>query len=344
MIYFEDCKVWKHLFPVFFDFYYTYTYSKICQEYDDGFAKLIHFKYDDYELFLPVLLKSIDDEYYDLTSVYGYSGPIQNKAFPHNVINVFQEELLDILLKNNIVSLFCRFHPLIENQIDSINGLGHVEKLGTTISIDLTMDSEKQFMEYRSNLRYDIRKLRAQKVICFKDERLEYIENFIDTYHSTMKDLNADEYYYFDNDYFSKLFNQPDFTAHLFVCMMDNEFIAGGIFIEFKDKLHYHLGGTVTNYKSLSPSKLFIDQARIWSNEKGLKLLHLGGGVGGREDHLHRFKRGFSKRRHDFFIWKWIVNHKKYEDLRGLFFKSLDSQKQNQVLESSFFPIYRLKC
>jgi hypothetical protein len=44
-------------------------------------------------------------------------------------------------------------------------------------------------------------------------------------------------------------------------------------------------------------------------------VLHLGGGRGGAEDSLFRFKAGFSDRRHAFATWRWVVRPEAYERL-----------------------------
>ena len=43
--------------------------------------------------------------------------------------------------------------------------------------------------------------------------------------------------------------------------------------------------------------------------------MHLGGGVGSREDSLLHFKKGFSDRRHVFSTWRWVVEPDAYRSL-----------------------------
>jgi len=78
--------------------------------------------------------------------------------------------------------------------------------------------------------------------------------------------------------------------------------------------------------------KLIIDAMRKMGTERMCKYLHLGGGVGNKEDSLFKFKAGFSDSWHSFKIWKYIVNHEIYQLL---------DKKQKTQLNNEFFPEYR---
>jgi hypothetical protein len=67
-------------------------------------------------------------------------------------------------------------------------------------------------------------------------------------------------------------------------------------------------------------------------------VLHLGGGVGGADDALLHFKRGFSDRRHRFATWRWVVDPAAYRELcrsRGV------PAAAAADLARGFFPAYR---
>ena len=75
-----------------------------------------------------------------------------------------------------------------------------------------------------------------------------------------------------------------------------------------------------------------IDAACDWAGGLGARWMHLGGGVGGAEDSLFRFKAGFSPRRHRFETWRWIVDPHAYERR---------CRHANVGADESFFPAYR---
>jgi hypothetical protein len=83
---------------------------------------------------------------------------------------------------------------------------------------------------------------------------------------------------------------------------------------------------------------LRIDFLRRWAKSRGNRVFHLGGGVGGSEDSLFRFKAGFSQQRHPFHTWRMVADEtvyrrlvKRWESRHGAEADGLDG----------FFPAYR---
>lgn len=91
------------------------------------------------------------------------------------------------------------------------------------------------------------------------------------------------------------------------VVHMDGDVMAAGLFTRCGDIVQAHLNGTRDRYLHLSPAKLMYDGARLYSNGSGARVMHIGGGVGSGEDSLFHFKQGFSRQRHQFVLWKWVL-------------------------------------
>ena len=125
---------------------------------------------------------------------------------------------------------------------------------------------------------------------------------------------------------------------HLFVAESEGVVCSAAIFVHTGDIIQYHLSGSDPQYGRLAPSKLVLDQARLWGNTTGAEFLHLGGGVGSRADGLLLFKAGFSPLRHQFSTWKWIVQHGVYARLVDARRKWLGARAA-QLETSSFFPV-----
>jgi sugar O-acyltransferase (sialic acid O-acetyltransferase NeuD family) len=68
--------------------------------------------------------------------------------------------------------------------------------------------------------------------------------------------------------------------------------------------------------------------------------MHLGGGVGSREDSLFHFKMGFSDRRHMFPTWRWVVEPDAYRELCD---RGVRGNVEHRVRWTSgeYFPQYR---
>ena len=102
--------------------------------------------------------------------------------------------------------------------------------------------------------------------------------------------------------------------------------------------MHYHLSGSVLEYRNLAPSNLLLYKAALWGCEQGYKTSHLGGGVGSGEDNLYKFKAAFNKNSDcQFSIGKQIFNEGKYKKLVEI------RRKEDPMFDgtSKFFPLYR---
>ena len=58
--------------------------------------------------------------------------------------------------------------------------------------------------------------------------------------------------------------------------------------------LHYHLGGATDAARGTGASHLALYSLACWGRDQGFDTLHLGGGVGGRDDSLLEFKLRFA--------------------------------------------------
>ncbi len=78
----------------------------------------------------------------------------------------------------------------------------------------------------------------------------------------------------------------------------------------------------------------------MWAKARGNNYLHIGGGVGGKQDNLYTFKSGFSKQRHDFFTLRSIVDPQRYQVLMQSRAKALNKSVED-LQRAQFFPAYR---
>ena len=314
-----------------YDFYDNYNIHLIDES---GYEHIfIIFRKGEYKIGLPIILREIPNtKYYDITSVYGYSGPLSSHdIIPDTVIEQFEMELQLYLKKNNVVSVFSRLHPLF-NQEDILQYMGVVYTLSKTVSIDLTLSIDEQRKQYRKDVKSRVNKLKRNNFVVIEDVEKEYINEFISIYNENMKRVGASAAYFFSYDYYIKLLFNDNIDARLYFVKMDEELIVGGIFVYTNEIIQYHLSGTKTAYLKESPMRLLLDYVRLIGTKEGYKYLHLGGGVGSKEDALFNFKAGFSKKRHDFKIWKYIVNKKVYDEL---------VERTGNIVDDSYFPLYR---
>lgn len=321
----------------FYDFYQTELYHSLEVNENDK-AILLHGEYNNQTISLPLIIRKIpNSEYFDATSVYGYCGPIFSHDFSQlskEFVQLYQTELMEFFNKNNIISVFSRLHPLM-NQLSFYLNFGEVVNINKTVAIDLNEPVEIQRQGYSRAYKNQINKL-ARKGYKTRFLELDEMDEFISIYYETMDRVEAKEYYYFKKDYFLKFLKNSDFDSKIIIA--ENEFgeiTCGAIFTITNKIMQYHLGGTKNKFLADTPIKIVMDHARLYGSGLQLNYLHLGGGVGGSdEDSLFRFKSGFSKNFFQFSVWNMIISQEKYKYL-------VEQKKIKSQDFPNFFPLYR---
>lgn len=316
-----------------YDFYHTYDYHTI-EKPDDGFPLILKYTEKDILIAIPFLIRKIaSTDYYDATSIYGYGGPISKNVNSEFDNTMFLAKLNSFFEENKIISVFSRLHPYIKNQKTILKNYGNINNQGKVVYIDLDLNLYVQKRNYQERLRTYINKSRKK---CFikKLETSEELSEFIDIYHENMKRLNAKKYFYFNEEYFTKLLKSNKFKTEILLVKdkKSGAMVGGCLFVTTNKIVQYHLTGTKFEFLHLTPTKLLIDEMRIIATKRGLQFFNLGGGLGGNfDDSLFRFKTSFSKDFKDFNLWNLIVNQKLYDEL----------VEKHNIGETSFFPRYR---
>ncbi|WP_299116293.1 GNAT family N-acetyltransferase [uncultured Winogradskyella sp.] len=321
------------------DFYYSYDYHYLSKN-DDEQPVLLKYKDGQTSILIPLLIRNIENtNYKDATSVYGYAGPLVQQIDKTINVEKFQKALNTFLNQNSIVSVFSRLHPYIEHQEMILNGLGNVNALGNVVNIDLTDTIENQRAKFNRRLKTYLNKSRRSCTV-IEGNLDEHLDDFIRLYHENMKRVDADDSYFFSEDYYRKILLSSEYESELSLCVFNEtkEVIGASMFMKKGNIVQYHLSGLSEDHFELNPIKLIIDEMRIKSTHEGYKYFNLGGGLGSREDSLFKFKSGFSKDFREFKTWKYIVNEEAYKTITN------NMLGENiEINEIDFFPAYRLK-
>jgi hypothetical protein len=345
----SESKLWKEVLQrcIAYDVYHLPGYHKLAEEQDDVCARLFVHESESVVIGMPLLFRDLDQVngiqrkgYLDVTSVYGYPGPITNATeMPRNFSKEFSAALQGYLERTGVVTAFSRLNPLIE-QDRLLDNFGEVLDIGPTVSLDLMLSEQAQWNQYRNNHRRDIETAHEKGIVCIHDEEWTYLDAFVDTYYENMRRVEADDYYFFDRSYFTRLRDLLEDHVELFVAFRDEGVIAGALFTVCDSIIQYHLGGTRTQYLKWSPIKLIFEEARRWGAEVDARTLHLGGGIGGKKDSLFHFKAGFSNRIHQFKIWRAVVDQESYQALTENK-QAWNEQHGLEVADEDYFPTYR---
>jgi len=315
-----------------FDFYHLAEYHQLDKS---GASYLLYEPGEKAAFAIPVILRSIEGtKYNDITSIYGYSGPVSNTNHPsQEAIRRFQRNLFRFFDENSVVSVFARLHPLFQDQEKILEGIGSIVNTGTTVAIDLNLPENEQKRQYAHSLRNAINRMKRKNVTVKKAETHTEVEAFVKVYTENMHRVHASDVYFFDNSYFFRFLET--LPSVLYLVYYEDKIISGSLFTDCNGIIQPHLSATLNDYLRLSPLKYLWDQIRLYGVESNRKIMHLGGGFGGNRDTLFEFKAQFSHQHFPFKTWRYIHNPNIYDQITAGKFDS-------QLPDSSFFPLYRL--
>jgi hypothetical protein len=299
------------------DVYYTPEYYQLYEENGDGKANCFLFEKDGKIALYPYLINSVnklgylfDEEYFDTQGAYGYNGVVAS-SYDEKFIEDFYLEFDKYCREKNIIAEFTRFHPLINNYIFSKNNLNIITDR-ITVYIDLSQEYEEIWLkQYSSKNRNKIRKGRKCYSLEIGRSGVDLVE-FKKMYYNTMNKVCAEDYYYFNEDYFQNIIDNNCFLLYA-VDKDTKKTEAGLLLLKYSNYSHYHLSGRSLECKNNSVTNFLIDEAVKLSIHEKSHFLHLGGGATtSNEDSLLSFKKSFSKNESFFKIGTRIHNEAIY--------------------------------
>ncbi len=278
---------------------------------------------EDGRIFLMPFIRGIIGDYYDFESAYGYGGPISNTDD-----SVWNREAFcgihDYLKSNKYLCGFTRFHPLLNNEalLDDDES-GEISKRiqliydRPTVYIDTSKEPESIWNnQISSKNRNMIRKAENNQLVYKSEFDFDSYDEFIELYIDTMHRLSADDFYFFDRDYYEKLRENFAGSSFLGTVRKDGKLICAAIFMYSKLYGHYHLEGSDKAYSKLGANNYLLWKAACEMHDLGIKKFHLGGGTNSSlEDSLYKFKKVFSVTQSDFYIGKSIFLDAEYHEI-----------------------------
>jgi hypothetical protein len=277
------------------------------------------FRYDeaDHVLLVPLVLRTIPDSgLRDAVSPYGYPGPVSDVAPANTAFWARAARAMTELLRcHDAITAFVRLNPLLPAPIVSLERVGTVVRHGETVAIDLTLSEEQLWSETHRTHRNQINKSkRAGVEIIFDDWSL--LDPWVSTYHATMRRVGATDFYFFGRDHFHRLRDALGPALHLAVARHEGEVLGGNLFFSLGGIMHTHLQST-RDGQIWWADKLLYHEVRSWGREHGNRVFHIGGGLGGSDDSLFRYKAAFGSLRQDFHTWRVITDPIAFEKLAG---------------------------
>lgn len=342
-----ECDRWDAIVRSFanYDVYYLSGYVKGFFIHGDGEPVLLYHVANKWRAACVLMIRDVADDplfqgmiqhgsYKDAVTPYGYGGFIVDGELDPGVLaSVF----MSTLRKLGVISVFFRFHPILNNAA-SCSVFIDTLSLGRTISMDLE-SKEIIWDNIISKNRNMIRKAEKHGIEICHGRGIELLDKFREIYNHTMDHDNADRYYYFGKEFYRSIdFDLRD-NYEVFYARYGDVIIAMSIILFASGRLNYHLSGSLFEYRGFAPSNLLLYKAAVWGAENGMKTFHLGGGLGAGEDNLYKFKASFNRNSDcRFVVGRTVVDRDKYNYLLGL--RNLSTEQKEST---GFFPIYRVR-
>lgn len=345
----KDKNKWNNIVTSFIhhDIYYLPGYLAAFHLHGDGEPILVSYQGEGIRGICVYMLRDIANEkwvtndikkgeWFDVVTPYGYGGWIFEGDLSEPKIKTFWKEYTSYMKNQHIVCAFTRWHALLQNQ-NILRGFSNIIDLGKTVHID-TSNVELIMQNIRSKDRTTIRKAVKNGVIVDHSNDPSLFEDFIRIYNSTMDKDNAEKYYYFEKEFYDSIVSDMPNNWEMFYALLDGKIIAMSIILFCNGMMHYHLSGSLLEYRKLNATNLILYEAAVYGAKHGYSKFHLGGGVGSGDDPLYKFKKSFNKNSdNQFSISKDIFDKEVYQKIVSL-------RKKNDLSfneESSFFPLYR---
>lgn len=266
------------------------------------------------------------DEYYDLSTPYGYGGWLfENKDNHQEAYDAY----MSWCKNNNVVAEFVRFNLFDRNE----------DYYGETVPriFNVVRNLEDSFENIEHNferrVRKDLKKTGGLEIIFDKDGK--YMDDFLRIYYDTMDRNNAENEYYFSREFYDKLNSMKDNVMYFHVAL-DGKIISTELVIMDGRNMYSYLGGTDNNYFSYHPNHFIKYHIIKWGVEHNYKNFVLGGGYGS-NDGIFMFKKGFAPEGIvQFYTGQKIFNKDLYNQLVDIRVKNGLNTEGNK-----YFPLYR---
>lgn len=354
------------------DVYFTSGYHLVWERNGDGAARGAMLETSEGNVFFPFLVRRLADvpalgrewrDYLDITSAYGYGGPLVSTRDGRpadatrcvRLLALFRAEFSKWCREQRVVSEFIRFHPLLENEVGFLPRAtccpraaaerpdAPVEVVPANVTVWARLSTpEEHRRTLSSSARRNLRKAERAGLTFQIEAGAQAWTDFRRLYTETMRRRSAGDYYLFSERYFDDCRRLLGDGAALLGVRRPpaddtpGDLVAAALFLRSVRWIHYHLGGSDPDALAERPNNLLFVGAMDWGASLGAFGMHLGGGFSsGGDDELLRFKSGFSPLRARFHLGRCIHLPEAYDD-------AVECWRQSGGTDSGgFFPAYR---
>lgn len=316
------------------------------QTYPDQKAHLFVWEGRDTTLCKPFISRAIPQtELSDISSVYGYGGPIATRTPDRAALADFDRAFVKYAKTIGAVSEFCLLHPLLDDtQKELVSDNQAISYRKEVVVVDLSQPLSRIWSHIEDRQRKAILAARkAGLIVRVSDMSDTDLDDYHSRYLETMRTVEARDFWHFPGTYFH---NCRDALGNrhvsLFHAEKDGKTVASVFHIHMYDTVYYHFSCSDPAAKHMNATPLLLLDSLIWAKGAGFRWFHLGGGRTDGEDPLFTFKHAFSGQTKPLFSTQRVIDGQKYQALTEA---TLDreAKKFGRARETSFFPRYRLQ-
>lgn len=327
------------------DVFYQAGFCKALEKAGSGKACLFSFQYNDNQLIYPFFRQELPPElsyklncvapelstakqakpWSDITSPYGYSGPLFAKPPRPAEVKEFLKTFHHFCQEEGIISEFIRFHPLVSNQRDFCQDL-NLKAASKVVNVSLQRPVVEIWRGYGRNNRKHIKKAERSGLSFILDRDGKYFNDFYRIYLTTMLRNQAASFYYFPREFFETIHRElPGQFVYAHVAV-DSQIVSTELVLLSNNTINSFLGGTLEEFFPLRPNNLLKHRIILWARAEGYENFLLGGGYHP-GDGIFQFKASFATEGlKDFYIGRQVHLPAEFARLGG---------------EGDFFPPYR---
>ena len=239
------------------DVYYLSGYVKAFHLHGDGDPYILYYEENGLRAIYVYMRRTTAlSGVFDSVTPYGYGGVLFEGKTTEDNLKAFWTVYLSKMNEEHIVDNFVRYHPVLKNAIP-MKKISNVIDLGKTIAFDLSSPVLIWDNIIGKN-RNMIRKAEKNGIEINHGKDLFLFEDFRRIYNATMDKDHADDYYYFGKEFYESIHRDLNDNYEMFYATLDGQIIAMSIMLYGNKQMHYHLSGSLMEYRNLAPSNLLL--------------------------------------------------------------------------------------
>ncbi|MGE0754111.1 MAG: GNAT family N-acetyltransferase [Alphaproteobacteria bacterium] len=287
----------------------------------DSTPLLWYFEQGGQHLIYPFLLTPVEvagehTGHHDISSIYGYTGPLattQDAAFLTTAWQAF-----DAYTKSQcVIAEFIRFSPFNENHVMAHPACTVEEN--RQLAVSRLPDTEEELLQrLGSKTRNMLRKAEKSGLAARELPLPEKLSDFRLLYDETMGRNQAPDFFWYDDEYWNELLKLEG-GLRLFGTYKDDVLVAASMSVVHGRSALYHLGASLVEFARQGAGNLSMYEMSKALMQSGVTFINMTGGrTTALDDPLLLFKKSNATGLHPFYIGKRVMDNAAYREVAAL--------------------------